>query len=393
MGGAVLGIAAYAILQHNNIAFRILTLPLFEGRPPAPDYAVFSLIHVRDILNELFLVFPGCLVLLSLVLMKKDRKRTSRDRTVFLSWLALGTLMFFLLYGAAITMARDWDIMALSLFAPALLVLGQVDRRSEGLKPATVIAYCLTVLLGAGSFAAVATQRAPAEKRYYTLLNDRHRSGWAILADYYEDRGEAEKSKQIIDEMNTLFPEYVALDAAYKYLHANDISSARTLAQRILAENPYDPNFLRLAGNVHMRSGSLRGAEEYLLLAREIDPYRWDVLNDLGQLYMYRQQYDRAIEYLQDAYEISSSTNYITENLAWAYVQQGRYGEASTLADSLFAANSNSAGGHRIKMLVAVKTGDREKAEHHYEQFLIHGQQRPDYATVKERFSKLADGD
>ena len=391
LGGlGLVGIIVFAYLYNTKTEFNILILPLLNGRPPAPDYTVFSLIHIRDILNELLLVFPGVAILLTLLFSIRPRIKWNMT-SAFLAFLSAGPMMFLLLYGAAITMGLDWDIMALSLLAPFLFVLYQLERPKKMISSNTILIYMVVVMLCTSTFVAVVNSEEASEKRYYSLLNHRNRSGWAVLAEYYKDKGDISASTKIIKEMDKLFPEYTTLKEAYNYLYSGNIDRAYQMAQALIGKNPNDPNFLRLMGNVYMRGGKYKEAEEKLRQAQKISPYSWDVLDDIGKLYLYLQQYELAVQYLKSAYKLSAAVPYVTEDLAWAYIQLLHYDSASALANSLLATDTSSASAHRIKLIIAVNKGNPETARYHYEKFIEYGKGRLDYNAILNEYAYLFD--
>jgi len=182
---ALLGATALAVviwLYAARLDLRLLLLPLFGGRPPAEDYSVFSAIHLIDLINLALLIFPGLLAILAVRLPGRNAE-PARQRGAFLRIAAAFSLVFLLLYGAAITMARDWDIMALGLLAPILLLLSRLPRGDRNaLTARTVAAYALVCALGAGSYVAANLREDSATTRFESLLNERNRGSWVLYA-------------------------------------------------------------------------------------------------------------------------------------------------------------------------------------------------------------------
>ena len=61
---AVAAIAFVIVGYARSITFRVVFLPPFVGRPATPGYAILSLNHLLDIVNEISLLIPLWPVLL-----------------------------------------------------------------------------------------------------------------------------------------------------------------------------------------------------------------------------------------------------------------------------------------------------------------------------------------
>jgi Tfp pilus assembly protein PilF len=294
-----------------------------------------------------------------------------------------------LLFGAAVTMGRDWDIMSLSLLAPLLLCLHQLDRSDWRPSVRLIIAYGLTVSIMTLGFLAANTHTQPAEERFYTLLNQRNRNGWVIYANHFLLKGDTASFNQHMREMNRLFPEYSDLTRTYRYLERGDYRRAYILAVSLVNSNPYEPDFLQVLGNVHGKLQRLDSAEFYYHRALSLKPYHTGMLNELGQLYMRQQKHDQAIAILSRAHRMAPERSFITESLALAYIYLKRLDTAAALADTLFMTEPNDPGAHLIRLTIALNQGDTETARRHYRQFLTHGQGRSDYERMREYYRYL----
>ncbi len=388
---AVVGLAGIAVMvwrYNTDIAFEILILPFSTGRPPADNYTMLSPRHIVDIVSLSLLVFPGLLALL--VVLPRVRWSDLRDRTVqFLGWLSLGSVSFLMLFGAAITMGRDWDIMSLSLLAPVLLLLYLLTGANWKPPIRLLTVYTLVVGVMAVSFFAVGTRTEPTEERFHTLLNHCNRNGWVIYANHFLLKGDTARFNQHMREMNRLFPEYADLARTYRCLERGDYRQAYRLANALVSANPYEPDFLQVLGNAYGKRNSFDSAEYYYHRALSLLPYHTGILNELGQLYMTQQKYDQAVQTLTRARRISPERTFITEGLALTYIYLRQLDSASALADTLFMTEPNHAGAHLIKLTIALCQNDLEAARYHYREFVAHGQGRSDYDRMREYYGYL----
>ena len=383
------GIILFLWLYGSRIDFEILILPLFHGRPPADDYFIFSLPHLLNIINLVFLIFPGALTL-AVIWFFYGKKSLRSPVAAFLASLSAGGLAFLLLFGAGTTMARDWDIMSLSLLAPMLLIIYQIDQKGSFRSFKTVISYALLAALMTFAFVAVNRQSPVAEERFRTLLDSRNENGWMILADHYLQKGDTTSYIQVVKERNRIFPNLARLQLAYAYLEKGEYARAGKLARELYAANPYNADFLQIMGNLYGKEGQNDSAREFYHRALAIRPFNTSLMNELGQLYIKEAKYDSALIFLERAHRYTPTLTHITESIALAHFYKQDYKTASAFADTLFAADKNSPGGHLVKMVIALKFGDRNQAAQHYRQYLIYGRERSDYPKISAYYKNLA---
>jgi len=388
--GAVASVGLMVWLYRTRIDFEILILPLFFGRPVAPDYAIVSWPHLLDLINEAFLILPGFVVIGLLWAM--NRFRVIKDSvTALLAMLSAGSILFLLLFGAAITMGRDWDIFSLALLAPLLFVLRQIGHGASGLSVRVLTVYTTLVVLATVTFVAVNTRTAPTEERFYTLLNERNRAGWMIFANHYILKGDTVRYNQIKSDAYTRFPNYARLQKMYELLARKEYETAAAVAERLIQADPYNPDFLQIRGYLAGRAQRFDEAEEYYRKALRIKPYSSEMMNELGQFYIQQGRFDEAVGILKRAHGVKPHLTFVTESLALAYIRSGEYASAEALADTLFISDPNSPGAHLIKMTVALNYGDEPTARSHFAGFLMYGKGRSDYKGILEYYSYLAD--
>jgi tetratricopeptide (TPR) repeat protein len=388
--GTIGGVIVLIWLLSTKIEFQILLLPLFRGRPPATDYAVFSLIHLADMLNLIFLVFPCGLVLTVIWILYGKRKF---DDVVFrfLALMSAGSLLFLVLFGAAITMGRDWDIMSLSLLSPVLLILYQIDRGQPQISRKIIISYSLCTGFMTICFLATAIADKPAEDRFATLLNTRNEAGWAIYANYFLEKGDTNRFKEIIERRNEHFPNLKRLKDAYDLIEKGHYSDAMIIAKNLVKQNPYNSNYLQILGNLYGKFKQYNSAEEYYNKALRLQPYSSTLMNEMGQLYIKEQKYEKAMSILKRAHSISPEHTFIIESMALVDINRQDYKHAIGLADTLFIMDKNSPGAHLISMIIAVNSNSLLAGRYHYNEFLKYGKNRSDYAEIIEYYRYLGD--
>jgi tetratricopeptide (TPR) repeat protein len=386
--GIIAGTTWLVRLYHTRIDFEVLILPLFKGRPVAPDYSVFSTVHLLDLGNLIFLIYPGIVIISGLFVFRQNRIART-PIAFFLGICAVCSLLFLSLYGAAITMGRDWDVMSLGLLAPMLFLMYRIGRSTVHISVRLAAAYSMSIAIITFSFLFVSLQPGSSEQRFATLLNTRNEGGWAVYANYFLEKGDIDKYKSIMQERRRRFPHLARLQLVYTLLDSADYQEAMKIAQELVRQDPYDPDFLQVLGNLYGKANRLDSAEELYCRALRLRPYSSTLMNEFAKLYLKEQEYEKALPLLQVAHKLTPKYTFIIESLALTYIHLKKLSSAEALADTLFCADKNSPGGHLIKMTIALDEHDRALAKYHYSEYLKYGKERTDYQRIKDYYKNL----
>ncbi|MEW6050223.1 MAG: hypothetical protein AB1644_04075 [Candidatus Zixiibacteriota bacterium] len=386
-GGTVILIWLYL----TKIQFEVIFLPPFIGRPPAPEYAAFSPKHLLDIVNLSLVLLPGLLAIW-LVGTGQDARVGSGPVRSFLLWCFAGSFLFVLVINPVLGMERDWDLMSFTLF-PFMLYL--IYRMGGAVKPVggrLLVAYAVTVTAVTTGYLWANIDIRASEVRYQTLLRyygAKDRSGWAVLVNYYADRGDKVRSAEVSTEMKAVFPEYGRMMRAYSYVNRRNYMTAYPIVDSLVQEYPYNPDFLQLYANCLGKLGRPLESEKYFLKTMELRPHSAIIGNELGQMYLNAGSYEKALHTFRSAHENDPSLTFVLEGLGLTFFRMGRLDSASAVADTLFAGETLSPGGHLIRMIVAIQMGDLQTAGEHLAAFRRYGVGRSDYQSVLEYYSYL----
>jgi Tfp pilus assembly protein PilF len=375
----------WIVLRKSETA--IMLLPLFAGRPIAPNYSVFSLIHLHDLFNLTMIVCPVAAALVPSLRWSSLRRPGVRESVLL--FLSAGTLTFALWYGAAITMARDWDVMAFGLIGPIFVIILMLDRSTRSNSARFVSSLGTVAIVISGLYVIACTTTTPAEERFFSLLNERTRSGWVVLSNYYNLKGDASKAKEVTRAMADQFPDYKLLAEAYARLDRKDVEGAHEIARRLFAKDSTQPDFLQILANTYGKTGRSDSARHFYGKAIAYNPYNNVVYNEYGQLLISVGDHDSALVILTKANSLPPARSFIREGLALAYVNLNRFPEALSVADTLISEDPNSPGGHLIAMVIDIRRNDLVSARKHYEAYLTSGQSRSDYQGIKRYYEYL----
>jgi len=388
---ALCGIVFIIWLYNNRIDIEMLILPLINGRYPAHDYTLFCFKHVKDLINLLFLIFPGFLVLLSWAIC--NRNVIKRDKVTMLLFLAsLGSVLFLIIYAAAPTMSRDWDVFSITLFAPMLFLIYQIDLKSLSKKQTMLpylLPYIIIISIISISSIAVTSQTKASEKRFTEILDNYNLNGWVTLAEYYRRTDDMNMNQQTKNEINIRFPDHKLYNDGINKLDRGDVAGAEQIVKAILHRNMYNPNVLHLAGRVAMMRNNPNKAIEYLEGAIRLRPHQVSSLNELGRAYYVTNQSEKAIEVFKKGREINPIELTVLENLSWIAFYQGDFSSASAMADTINNIDTTFPPGYLIKYLVADKLKDSKTASHNVTYFLKYGKGYPYYDSLSALYPDL----
>lgn len=360
IGGITLtGVLFFIWLLKDQVSFAAVFLPIFTGPPQAPEYALLSVKHAADLLNQALVMFPGILVV-GVSLIRQREKRPTDSATVFLGLLSIGSLLFLFLIDPALGMARDWDLMSLTLLAPMLLLLRSLNGVPNKMSAKVIIAYLMVCALCSTAYVAANTRSPASEKRFHSLLQNygtKDDTGWAIYAYYYLNGGKYDRATEIAQFMEKAG---IRLDKTY--------------------------HVLAVLSN---KAGQLSEAERYYQLALSLRPYHPLLKNELGQVYLKQGKYHKALSTLKEARRINPTLTFITEGVGLAHYRLGHLDSANSIADALFMGDKNSPGGHLLRMIIAITQNDVNTARYHFKEYLKYGSHRSDYSNIREYYSYL----
>ncbi len=350
LGGGILFIAVASRYVPTHIF-----LPLFHVAG-GDGYAIFSWLHLLDLVNETFVIFPGVLLLAAVIMMMRHSPTRDR-RSMFLGLTCFGALLFLITVDPVLGVARDWDLMSLPLLPLGLYVIYRYHGRLTAIAPRAIISYFLVCAFITSAFIAGNVRQEPSEQRFASFLKlygTREKSGWAIL-DYY-------------------------------YLNEGRPRDALALSQEMLARGirPADAHFAM--GMAYRKQGDINAAVSHLETASRLQSGKPRWLNELGQAYLDQGNRSRALNALNGARRLAPSWTPPLESLALVAIRGGDDTTALAYADTLLMQDPESPGGNLIYMVVELNRGNKAEAEHHYENFVNYGKGRSDYSGILEYY-------
>ncbi len=296
-------------------------LPLMD-----PVYGILSIGHLRDLFNQMLLVIPVALMLLPLFpLVLTNRKK---------SWLfvlvAAPSALFVVLFNSELTIARDWDLLAVPVSVSAIILILAVlenlppPRTSAANK---LLAPVLVSLLMTASWITINSQADRHLERAEYIIDrsvKNQRYGYEALAHYYSSQTDYVNELRVLRKIK---PE----DRTAR-VYAKISQDLYSLGQKeeafelaiigVKMENPSSLNAV-MAGVTCLDMGLYIDAVFFLRAATELSPRDLSILCKLGDALVEADSLEGAIDVFQQVIERDPRMGRPYYGLAKAYARSG----------------------------------------------------------------------
>lgn len=337
---AALAVIAFAHFYNQSLFLRFATVPFFQNQFTVAGYTMFSISHLLDYANLIFLVFPGIIIALLFVLFSGKGDLLKQAGVWYLSILAACCLgAGFLLY-PQLGMPRDWDLYAFA--GIPLAVLGSyllLSDKAEGIRhrliPVLVIAVNLMLLVPR-----VVTQTSPGiaaeQVKSYAML-DPHKYIYVhkLLVEDYVRRGQDDKLDELDRLLSQLSPEEDLLRQGEELMDKREIDRAILLLKSALGHNRMLARAYMNLGSCYLMTGELDSAWSYLEYANAWNPHNPRTLNELGFAQAGLGQFEQAEKTWQQLSQIKAYRLAASLNILDLYSFTGQYDLKIALLDEL----------------------------------------------------------
>ncbi|HOZ06855.1 MAG TPA: hypothetical protein PKW75_01090 [candidate division Zixibacteria bacterium] len=384
-------LAAYLWFLFGPTDRNWIVLPPWSGRIEAPEYAVFSLKHLGDLFNLALVLFPGAVVLAAARL--RPAGLAAEPIAVFLAAASLGGLCFALCLNPVIGMGRDWDLLSLAGLPAVLWLFHRLERVGPPLTRRVGVELGVLAMMTGVTYWAANLRVEASEERFLSLLRwygGKDYSGWKAFETYLVEAGRAEEAAQVGEEIRRVFPHQALLADGWRNLQSGQAAEARRIAEHLVSADPDRAEHIHLLGESLAADGNLAAAEQRFREAIRKRPDYAPALRSLAQSRMRSGSFGEACRLLRQARRLDPGAAAILEDLGAAYLRLNYLDSAAAVADTLLAMESRSPGGHLIRMLAAVRSGDEATARRHFLTYREHGRQRPEYAQIVSAYGGLA---
>lgn len=305
----VVGMLIYFFV--TNYFFRFAFVPLWANRFTVEGYTMFSVAHMLDWGNLLFVLQPGLLVLMATTLTLPLRQIAVRPEIRFLSLLTICSIGAAFIFDPKLGMPRDWDLFAFAGIPLTVLlcyVILKFSNRRSGLwvGVALAITLCFVTLFARAAIITKQDQGLAQFKSYVALDPAKSKISRSILVDYYYNIGDTLAAVQEFESWKEIYPEWFMNKQGIQLWKQKKFAEALALYRRVLKINPIFTMAYTNIGECFMQLSQYDSALFYLQLARGHNPYSPTASNNLGYAYYLKNDYSKAEKYWLEAYHLNS---------------------------------------------------------------------------------------
>ncbi|MCP4704068.1 MAG: hypothetical protein GY865_05620, partial [candidate division Zixibacteria bacterium] len=242
----------------TNLAVEDIFLPLYNGKPASPEYAILSLPHLLDIINELILLSP--LLFLLLLMAGNNIRNIFKYKTAIFTGLgAGGSLLFMFVIDPKIGFPRDWDLFSLAGLSLMLFAVTLFKNNNLQYFKRLIISIAMILSIYSVPFLLTSLNIKASEKYIESLIDldmERSQSSITILTGYYRENGYKDKFDSITAVWNREFMEDRYISSAFKAIVAGDLEEAKKFV-KLIKPNKFNADYLRFLAMYYIKVGRL----------------------------------------------------------------------------------------------------------------------------------------
>jgi len=307
---AVAGYVFYHVYT-TNYFFRFAFVPLFENRFTVDGYTMFSMKHLTDFLNLLFLLVPGLLIVIVSLFDHSVRHALRQRPFMYLVVLTSSVLAAVFIFDPKLGMSRDWDLFSFAGVPLAVLIISlhlttDVPTRSRLLAVGCAVGLAVLLLIPR-ALTLANTERGLALVEYQVRLDQqKSKSAVALLVNFYSETGNNEAAQRVSLYAEETFPEDGMHDEAMSMLARGEYRRAEPILQEIITKAPMDWTFWTSLGACYFYLDKTDSAMDALDIALGINPRGPRALNNRAAVYLKVGDYDAAEALWVESHEIDS---------------------------------------------------------------------------------------
>ncbi len=329
-------------------------------------YAIFSLYHIADLLNELLLIAPAIILIPAAI--KFYKEGYNKDEMVFM-YLTAGMLLIFMsIFDPALGFARDWDLFSLTAIPLTILITYMLTRDNTYRKfavPFIIIAMLHTlpwVLLNSDESKSAARAEKIAATPWWKA-NSRAIL-YAELYNYYLDRGNDGKAYNLVTDAYNLEknPKFGFMLAGLNYKMGKYDEAMKYLTE--LRKIEYEPeNVNTLLTEIYLSKGKFAEASDILKEMLKKQPQNPDVLLKYGIAEMNMNNPGAAARAFYKSIKLSPANRKAINYLAKLYFDNKKFAEGLNVFTDLVSKYPENPDINGYMALFCHYTGNSHDAE------------------------------
>jgi hypothetical protein len=383
-----LGCAVFIWLYIAFGTFRFYFVPVFSGRLPVTNYTLFSLPHIMDMGNLIFMLTPLLPVLICIAAIR-TRPFTCDIIDCFLLLFSIGGFALLFLIDPGLGMGRDWDLFALSGLGPLLFMIRKIPI-SCIINIAPSLAFAAPILIMPILIVNLTWQ--PSIDRAKMLLSLdilRSRSGIKLLSLAYAKS----RNYDVVDSLETVlranFPSYAGVPRAYHLLGEKKFEAARNLADSLILMEPYSAELFMLRSMIYLQQDSISQAVHDAETGYQLGKNNAQILINLSTMYQAAGKIDGLKELQRDVSVTDSKSIFIQQGRSLGFIASRSYDSALVYAARIIRTDSNYPEAYVAAGYAAFMLGDTTAARSYLKRCLELNPEEPTYSNAVSIMKKI----
>lgn len=389
----LIGVAAVVFFIQklgHDLYFENIFLPLFKGKPIAPQYSLISIPHLADIVNQLVLLSPA--VLLFLAASFGDWRKIFREETsIFLVLISAAGLLFLFAIDPKLGMPRDWDLFSLAALGPTLLLISLIGKEQIASLSRLTLSLAIYLMAAAIPYLMVHLNTGCSTACFKYMLDlDRSKSmpGLTTLRGYYSDHGDNAAGDSVNNVIQVRFPDESKMQEAFSAIRRHDLERARNIAASITPDK-FSANYHYFLSTLYISSGDYHRALEESDKLIQLQKYNYKYYLTRTYIFLALRQSDRAIESIREAYKYNNTTPEVMEMMSNIFLNSAKPDSALFYAERLIQTDSTNVSGYYLLAKINLQLGRITQARNNAAMYLSRGVRDPMYNARSRELQQL----
>jgi tetratricopeptide (TPR) repeat protein len=308
--GVVLAIAAFLYAYFTDYFFRFASMSLVTDRFTEAGYTLFSLNHLLDYANLLFVLSPGLLITVTLLFAKRGHPLWRGRSTRFLVILVVSSLAESFIFDPRLGMPRDWDMFAFSGIPLAVLAFYAASSGTKDGRSNLIVKILIPVLGLMLLVPRVVTQASPQRsvdllRTYYTLDKERNSAVRYVLVKYLQQNGDLVQSERERSLFKADYPQVDLLFQCEALLRSQKYREAAQCYQQAMTADVRRSQVWANLGASYNGLGLYDSAVAVLRVADGLRPKNVTIYVTIAYSYFKLKDYKKSEQYGLDAWSMA----------------------------------------------------------------------------------------
>ncbi len=380
---ALLGLAALTTIAagilfvykfRTDLYFEDIFLRLFTGKGFTPNYYVFSLPHIIDIINEYLLLSPLLLILLVLSI-RNLPSILHNKRAIFLTLVSIAGILFLLFIDPKLTMPRDWDLFSFAAFGLTILLILLIRDKYFGLLNRFMPTLIIYLLVACLPFLLVNLKTDPSINyiKYMIKLDPtKSLSSLVIMREYYRDLDDEQKADSLTALIVERFPNDKKVYDAFAALKRGDVQKAQRITNTIKPDK-FSGDYHNYLSALYLYQHKYNEALEESDKAIQLQKYKYRYYINRSFIYASMGKNEKSLEAMRDAYDLNFKDRDVLNGLARVHLLSKNYDSTMTWARKMLKVDSSYTSAYYFLSFTYAKEDKPDSAAKYFNLFRNYG--------------------